>query len=80
MQWRPDTCRLSDKASSVRKKALHCVHALCNAVAAGEARSSSMDMAAVSSALFRPLGLLINPPHKYPLAPADGEGQVAYCL
>ena len=37
-------------------------------------------MAAVSSALFCPLGLLINPPHKYPLAPADGERQVAYCL
>ena len=36
-----------------------------------------MDMAAVSLALFRPLGLLINPPHKYPLAPADGERQVA---
>ena len=77
---RPDTRRLSDKAPSVRKKALHCVFVLCNALAAGQARSNSMDMAAVSSPLFRPLGLLINPPHKYPLAPADGERQVAYYL
>lgn len=64
----------------MRKKALHCVLALCNAVAASDARSSSLDRTAVSSALFRPLGLLINPPHKCPLAPADGERQVALHL
>ena len=72
-----EACRLLDKSASVRKKAICCVAALCDALAASENTfSPDFKAADLMAALLKPLGLIMHPPDETTIATTEIERMV----
>ena len=69
-------CRLLDKSSIVRRRAVQVVKSVCEALASQDTNGGTHDDTGLLSVLFKPLSLIICPPDESAMVTAEEEQKV----